>query len=92
MNLRLIQILLLLIIATCTSVSGQTNNSTYWFYKGMTLYNENNFNGSIQAYYTAIQLNPQNEEAWNGIGMDLAALERYEEALQAFDRATKLNS
>ena len=92
MNLRLIQILLLLVMATCISVSGQTNNSTYWFYKGITLYDENNLDESLQAYYKAIQLNPQNEEAWNGLGMDLAALERYEEALQAFDRATKLNS
>jgi len=92
MNLRLIQILLVLVMATYTSVSGQTNNSTYWFYKGMTLYGEDNFNESIQAYNKAIQLNPLNEEAWSGIGVDLAALGRYNEALQAFDRATKVNS
>jgi tetratricopeptide (TPR) repeat protein len=91
-NLRLIPVLLLLVITPSASASGQTNNSTDWFYKGMILYNENQFNESLQAYEKAIQLNPANEDAWNGKGMALGTLGRYEEALQAFNRATRINS
>ena len=91
-NSKLVQVLLLLVMALAAPAWGQTNNSTDWFYKGMILYNENKFNESVQAYDKAIQLNPLNEEAWNGKGMDLGTLGRYEEALQAFDRATQINS
>jgi len=83
---------LLLLVAEFTAPAWGQTTATDWFYNGMILYDDNKFNESIQAYDKAIQLNPLNEEAWNGKGMDLGTLGRYDEALRAFERATQINS
>lgn len=82
---------LLLFIAFAAPADGQTNASD-WFEKGMALYNENNFTGSLEAYERAIEIDPSNSEAWNNKGIDLGILGRYDEALYAFQEATQLNS
>jgi tetratricopeptide (TPR) repeat protein len=47
--------------------------------------------GALQAYDKALELNPDDYNAWSGKGMTLDALDRYEEALQAYDKALELN-
>ncbi len=80
-----------LLIAFVAPAVGQTNASD-WFDKGVALYNENNFTGSLNAYEKAIEIDPSNAEAWNNKGIDLGILGKYDEALYAFREATQLNS
>jgi tetratricopeptide (TPR) repeat protein len=91
MNSILNLALLMLVMPLIAPVSGQLN-ATDWFNTGITLYNQNRFNDSMQAYDKAIEINPQFAEAWNNKGIDLGMLGRYDEALQAFNNATILNS
>ncbi len=79
------------LIAFAAPAFGQTNASD-WFDKGVALYDENNFTGSLSAYEKAIEIDPSNAEAWNNKGIDLAILGKYDEALYAFRQATQLNS
>jgi len=57
--------------------SGQLN-ATEWFDVGLTLYNQERYNDSIQAYDKVIELNPQNAIAWNNKGIDLGMLGKYD--------------
>lgn len=67
-------------------------NETQWFNIGLTLYHQERYNSSLQAYNKVIEINPRNAAAWNNGGIDLGMLGRYDEALSAFDRATEINS
>lgn len=80
-----------LLVACVAPAFGQTNASD-WFDKGVALYNEDNFTGSLDAYEKAIEVDPRNAEAWNNKGIDLGILGKYDEALYAFREATQLNS
>lgn len=90
-NLKSILALTIIITALAAPILGQTDAS-YWFSKGMELYLQDNFTGSLDAYNKAIQLNPLNEEAWNNKGIDLGMLGKYDQALDAFNKATMINS
>lgn len=89
-SLRLI-LALPLLVTFAAPAFGQTNASD-WFDKGVALYNEDNFTGSLDAYEKAIEIDPGNAEAWNNKGIDLGILGKYDEALYAFREATQLNS
>jgi tetratricopeptide (TPR) repeat protein len=90
MKTRLIPILLI-VIAFAVPVLGQTD-TTYWFNKGMDLYNQDNISGSLDAYNKVLAMNPQDAQAWNNKGIDLGTLGKYDEAIQAFNTATSINS
>jgi tetratricopeptide (TPR) repeat protein len=81
-----------LLILEFTAPSLAQLNATDWFDVGLTLYDQDRFNDSIQAYNRAIEINPQFAEAWNNKGINLGLLGRYNEALQAFGNATTINS
>jgi tetratricopeptide (TPR) repeat protein len=53
------------------------------------LINENE--NALDAYDRAIEINPQNSDAWNNKGVSLGKLNRLNDALVAFDRAIELN-
>ena len=40
----------------------------------------------------AIEINPQNSMAWNNKGSALAHLNKYDEAIKAYDKAIETNS
>jgi tetratricopeptide (TPR) repeat protein len=91
MNSRLIQVLLLLVMATAAPAFGQTNE-TDLINKGMDFYNQDKFEEAIQAYDKVIEINPRNAEAYNNKGTALGVLGKYSEALQAFEKAKTINS
>jgi tetratricopeptide (TPR) repeat protein len=62
-----------------------------WFIKGYTLYQEEKFSDSLDAYNKALELNPKDSEAWNNRGIDLGLLSKYDEALSSFEKAVSLN-
>ena len=91
MNLKSIAFCALLILAFIGPAFGQTN-TTDWFAEGMSLYNQDRFEESVQAYDKALQNDPQDAEAWNNKGISLGILGRYSEALVAFKKAVEINS
>jgi tetratricopeptide (TPR) repeat protein len=89
--LKSFHILLILILMIAVPAFGQ-QDAAYWFYKGMELYDQNNFADSIEAYDKALDIDPNDAEAWNNKGVALGLLGRFDEALQAFGQATTLNN
>jgi tetratricopeptide (TPR) repeat protein len=87
-------LILALIFTSASSAFGQINesgSSTYWFMQGLSLYNQEKFSDSLDAYEKALQLDPKDSEAWNNKGIDLGLLGKYDEALSAFENAVSLN-
>ncbi len=62
-----------------------------WFNEGVALGNSGRLEEALQAYETAIRLNPNDAIAYYGKGAALEKLGRYQEALQAFETAIRLN-
>lgn len=89
-NLSLIPGILLIMLVAFPAF-GQLN-ATEWFDVGISLYNQDRYNDSIQAYDKVIEIDPQNAAAWNNKGIDLGMLAKYDEAIKAFDMATMINS
>jgi tetratricopeptide (TPR) repeat protein len=96
MNSSLIPILLLLIVAFTAPALGQINttqlNESEWFNVALTLYNQDRYNDSLQAYNNVIAIDPLNAVAWNNRGIDLALLGKDTEALMSFGRAGSINA
>lgn len=91
MNSKSIAVCALMIMAFAAPTLGQTN-ATDWFAEGLSLYNQDRFEESVQAYDKAIEIDPQDAETWNNKGIALGILGRYGEALEAFEQATAINS
>jgi len=67
------------------------NDSRRLIYLG-TLYAENGaFPDAIEPLQRAVKLAPESFEAWNGLGLSLFRLQRYQEALPALRQAAGLN-
>jgi tetratricopeptide (TPR) repeat protein len=65
------------------SVASATPNSTNWFDKGL----EN----EIKASEKAIELNPQNTDAWRLKGNYLTRQKKFDEAMKVYDKIIELN-
>lgn len=76
---------------TAPVCAGANETSIDWFMKGLDLYNQEKFNESLQAYNRALELDPNDFEAWNNKGIDEGLLGRYDDALQSFGNAVALN-
>jgi len=95
-NLGLISVSLLLVITLTAPSLGQTNstdlNASQWFGVGLSLFNQNRFEESNQAFDKATDIYPQFAEAWNFKGIDLGSMGKYEDSRQALERAVAINS
>ena len=60
-------------------------------YDGLELYNENKYEGAIEKYDDAIELNPIFAEAYTNRGIAKDDLEQYPEAIADYDKAIELN-
>lgn len=89
-------LLLLLIVAFTAPALGQINatqlNESEWFNVALTLYNQDRYNDSLQAYNNVIAIDPLNAVAWNNRGIDLGLLGKDDEALMSFGRAGSINA
>jgi tetratricopeptide (TPR) repeat protein len=59
--------------------------------KGVALLNLGNYEEAIKCYDKAIEIEPNNAEAWNNKGIVLGRLSNYEEAIACYDKAIELN-
>ncbi|MCX6672287.1 MAG: tetratricopeptide repeat protein [Methanothrix sp.] len=83
--------LALIWVFTAPACAGANETSLDWFMKGLALYNQEKFNESLQAYSRALELDPNDFEAWNNKGIDEGLLGRYDEALRSFGNAVAIN-
>ena len=69
-----------------------TSNEQAWSEKGLLLHNVGDYEGAVEAFDNATNIDPENEIAWKMKGVILASeLHRYDEAVKAFDTALKIN-
>lgn len=67
------------------------NLSQAWMYKGFILQEQDNYNESVKALDNSTKANPKNEMAWMVMGFMLGnRLGRYQEGLQALDKALEI--
>ncbi len=83
--------LALILAFTVPACAGANETSIDWFMRGLDLYNQEKFNDSLQAYNRALELDPNDFEAWNNKGIDEGLLGGYDAALQSFGNAVALN-
>jgi tetratricopeptide (TPR) repeat protein len=72
--------------------AGANETSTEWFMKGLDLYNQDKIDESLQAYNRALELDPNDYEAWNNKGIDEGLLGKYDDALVSFKNAVAINA
>ena len=65
--------------------------SFVWFLLGNVLYRLQRYEEAIASYDRALELKPDDDQAWNNRGIVLDNLQRYEEALASYDKALELN-
>jgi tetratricopeptide (TPR) repeat protein len=58
--------------------------------KGVALLNLGNYEEAIKCYDKAIEIEPNNAEAWNNKGIVLGRLSKYEEAIACYDKAIEI--
>jgi len=76
---------------TAPACAGENETTINWFMKGFDLCNQEKYNESLEAYNKALELDPNDFEAWNNKGIDEGLLGRYDEALQSFKNAVTIN-
>ena len=94
-------IALLAIAMACASVEAQEMTAEDWLKKGIELFNQESFEGALDAFNHSLELNPQYFNAWlyKGASLDMIAItssgkegpEAYEESLKAYDKAIELD-
>ena len=65
----------------------QKDTAYYWFQKGDRLFSRKLYKKANRAYKKVVEIDPQNANAWNNLGISLYAMGSIEEAVQAYDRA-----
>jgi len=59
-------------------------------YKGLTLGKLGKLDEEIAAFDRAIEINPQDSDAWNNKGLALGKLNKHEDAMKAYDKASEI--
>ncbi len=83
-------VLALMISMLYVNASKQVNAAGNWLKKGLELTANRSYEDAITAYDIAIQMNPENAEAWHYIGEAFEAIGRTTEAEEAFESAKEL--
>ena len=69
------------------SLAWAPGDALTWYYLGRTKYNENRFEEAVRAFEKTLQLDPRNIKAEDNLGLSLQALQRPDEAQEAYKRA-----
>lgn len=77
---------------TNKTLEANPQDAMAWSEKGLLLHNVGDYNGAVEAFDNATNIDPENEMAWKMKGVILASeLHRYDDAIKAFDAALKIN-
>ena len=63
------------------------NEASYWYFLGRTKYKEGRYDVAVSSFEHALSLRPHYVEAENNRGLALSALQKKQEAMQAYQRA-----
>jgi tetratricopeptide (TPR) repeat protein len=80
-------IVLLLLAMLCASAMAQEDTAEDWFNRGQELFRNHSYEEANEAYNNALALNPQYGMAWGGKATALSLTGRYNESLDAYDKA-----
>lgn len=69
------------------SVESNSKDSETWYYLGRTKYNEQRFEEAINAFKQCLLLDPGSIKAEDNLGLAYAGLDRYLEAIAAYQKA-----
>jgi tetratricopeptide (TPR) repeat protein len=84
-------LVLISLVFLCMSAIGQENTADYWLQNGNEYFLNSSYELAERCYSKAIEINPEDAEAWNGKGMALCSQDKHEEAIMAYDRAIEIN-
>lgn len=70
-----------------SSLQADPRDAQAWYYLGRTKYGKGQFPEAIQAFAQCLRLEPRNIKAETNVGLSYEALERADEAAQAFQNA-----
>ena len=79
--------LLMSLIAMCTYALAQDNTANYWYENGIELINDGSYDEAIRAYDKAIQIDPENSDAWLGKASVFILLRKDNESQEAYRKA-----
>jgi tetratricopeptide (TPR) repeat protein len=74
-----------------TPSSKQENTSQYWLGKGKEYYQKGLYEEAINCCDKALEINPQDVDAWGNRGISYAKLYRYNEAIECFAKIIEIN-
>ncbi len=69
-----------------------TGASEEHFKAGLALYDQKDYPGAIKEFDSAIQINPENSDAYYFIGYSYYKMDRMDEAMAVFDQAYEIDS
>lgn len=69
------------------SVAMNPNDTEAWYYLGRARYNEQRFEQAISAFKESLSRDPKSVKAEDNLGLAYAALDRYDEAIVAYQNA-----
>ena len=69
------------------SLQADPRDPQAWYYLGRTKYSRGQFREAIEAFEQCLKLEPRSIEAENNVGLSFEALDRPDEAIQAFENA-----
>ena len=76
-----------------TSIDEEKDREFYaqhWVEKGDSLYHKKDYFSAIDAYTKAIEINPNNDEAWNNLGVISSTFKEYQTAIEFYNEAIKI--
>lgn len=80
-----------MVVALSLGCNNPHSEATEFYIEGVDLYYMGKYEGAIQAYDKAIEINPEYAQAWSGKGDALCLIGRSEEAIQAYDKAIEID-
>ena len=66
-------------------------NSDFYSDQGHSRHNAQKYAAALESYQKCLEINPQNNIAWNGLGNALQDLAKYEEAVESYQRCLEIN-
>ncbi len=85
-------IAIILVESANTSASLETKAVNSYFNKGVELCESGNYKEGINAFNQAIQLDPNDDDAWCNIGWAYNQLKEYDMSIEASNKAIQINS
>ncbi|MCA2630458.1 tetratricopeptide repeat protein [Microcystis sp. M091S2] len=73
-----------------TDLTEVVQDAEFWFEQGNQKYMNGDFLGAIASWDRALEMKPDDHEAWNNRGVALGNLGRLEEAIASYDRALEM--